>query len=159
MEQGKQVEDDAKLSPLLNDLRTKNPFKVPQDYFGHTEDKIMNKIRKTKKGKPFSLHLLPNIGLGMAASLLLSIGIYTFLSPSTPQKMSTSELQSALKSLPKEDLDDYIMTNSNSLNDDLIAQTLDFNRHPYQFNIKNLDSTTIDTYINDIDEPFLTEQN
>lgn len=157
MEQDKQIDDDVILSPLLNDLRTKNPFKAPQDYFGHTEDKIMNKIRETKKGKLFSPHLLPKIGLGMAASLLLSLGIYTFLSPSTPQKMSTSELQSALKSLPKEDLNDYIMTNSNSLNDDLIAQTLDFNRHPYQFNIKNLDSTIIDTYINDIDEPFLTE--
>ena len=159
MELNKQPDDDLKLSPLLENLRSKNPFQMPQYYFKHTEDEIMKKIRESKKVKNFSLHLVTKIGIGMAASLLLGISIYTILSPSTPQKMSSTDLRSALKTLPEEELNAYVMKNSNSLNDDLIAQTLDFNRHLYEFNIKNLDSTTIDTYINDMDGQFLTEQN
>jgi len=95
----------------------------------------------------------------MAASLLLGIGIYTFLSTTSPQKMSSSDLREALKSLPKDEVNDYVIMNSNSLNNDLIAQTLDLNGQHFELNIKGLDSTTIDKYIDDIDEQFLTEQN
>jgi deoxyhypusine synthase len=159
MELDNQPDDDLKLSPLLENLRHKNPFQVPQDYFKRTEDKIMDKMRESKKVKIFSLHHLPKIGIGMAASLLLGIGIYTFLSTTSPQKMSSSDLREALKSLPKDEVNDYIIMNSNSLNNDLIAQTLDLNRQHFELNIKGLDSTTIDKYIDDIDEQFLTEQN
>jgi hypothetical protein len=159
MELDNQPDDDLKLSPLLENLRHKNPFRVPQDYFKRTEDTIMDKMRESKKVKIFSLHHLPKIGIGMAASLLLGIGIYTFQSTTSPQKISSSELREALKSLPKDELNEYIIMNSNSLNNDLIAQTLDFNRQHFEFNIKSIDSTTIDKYIDDIDEQFLTEQN
>jgi len=159
MELDNQPDDDLKLSPLLENLRHKNPFQVPQDYFKRTEDKIMDKMRESKKVKIFSLHHLPKIGIGMAASLLLGIGIYTFLSTTSPQKMSSSDLREALKSLPKDEVNDYIIMNSNSLNNDLIAQTLDLNHQHFEFNIKSIDSTTIDKYIDDIDEQFLTEQN
>jgi deoxyhypusine synthase len=159
MELDNQPDDDLKLSPLLENLRHKNPFQVPQDYFKRTEDKIMDKMRESKKVKIFSLPHLPKIGIGMAASLLLGIGIYTFLSTTSPQKMSSSDLREALKSLPKDEVNDYIIMNSNSLNNDLIAQTLDLNGQHFELNIKGLDSTTIDKYIDDIDEQFLTEQN
>jgi len=154
--QTENITNEEKLSPLLESLRNKNSFRVPEDYFANAEQKIMSNIKEEYKGRTVSLTPWIKISMGMVAGIILVLGIYFLKLSQSLDTMSSTQLQSALKTLPEEELNTYLMNHTEGLNNELLAQTLDINNNIY--NIK-IDSSIIDSYINEADMDFITEQN
>ena len=147
------------MSSLLNELRRKNPYQVPENYFVISEDEIMTKILKEPKGKYFPLQPYLKISMGIAATLILGVSTYYFVASNSMNTMTAKQLKSALKTIPDEELNYYVMTNIDGMNDELLAQTLDINQNIYKMEMNTADSTMIEEYINEVDDAFILEQN
>jgi hypothetical protein len=79
--------------------------------------------------------------------------------PKTANSMTAMELKSALKTLPEAELNQYLMQNANGLNEDILAQTLDFDKNIYKMELNSADSTIVEAYINEVDDAYILEQN
>jgi len=150
---------EIELSPLLEGLRKKNPYKVPEAYFSKFEDEVMMKISTPSQGKRISIQTYLKVAMSIAATLVICFSIYHFAMPKAANGMTATELKSALKTVPEAELNQYLMQNANGLNEDILAQTLDFDKNIYKMELNSADSTIVEAYINEVDDAYILEQN
>lgn len=150
---------EVELSPMLKGLRKKNPYKVPDAYFSKFEDEVMMKISTSSHSKRISIQTYFKVAMSIAATIVICFSVYHFVMPKTANSMTAMELKSALKTLPEAELNQYLMQNANGLNEDILAQTLDFDKNIYKMELNSADSTIVEAYINEVDDAYILEQN
>jgi hypothetical protein len=97
--------------------------------------------------------------MSIAATIVICFSVYHFVMPKTANSMTAMELKSALKTLPEAELNQYLMQNANGFNEDILAQTLDFDKNIYKMELNSADSTIVEAYINEVDDAYILEQN
>jgi hypothetical protein len=150
---------EVELSPMLKGLRKKNPYQVPDAYFSKFENEVMMKISTPSYGKRISSQTYFKVAMSIAATIVICFSVYHFVMPKTANGMTAMELKSALKTLPEAELNQYLMQNANGLNEDILAQTLDFDKNIYKMELNSADSTIVEAYINEVDDAYILEQN
>lgn len=61
--------------------KKKNPFSVPEEYFGHLTDQVLERIREEEKPQKVSFVNLLKPYMGLAAIFLLAFLIVQFVVP------------------------------------------------------------------------------
>lgn len=150
------------LSPLLSELKAKadNPFQVPTNYFQSLQDEVLRKVAQerveTKKEVPVSgwldqlieqlqWLLQPRYAMAMVTvAILIVAGIFFF----QPSDDAFSDM--AMSELTEEDIADYIASNIEDFEVDLLVEAMGEEVDPTLLPTPALEEEDLEEYLDDI---------
>lgn len=139
------IEDNIEIKIAEENLKKESGFKTPDSYFSNLEDAILTKVNTIEK-KPkvisFKSRVLKLIPIAAAASIILFIGLNSFIFN------KTDEL--TLDSLSDNDIEIWLDTNTISTNDIAFVYNEDL-LSEIDFSFATLEDENIEDYINSID--------
>ncbi len=143
-----EVENRVSLKLSEEVIATKSGFNTPQNYFNKLEDTILEKVASTQKETkviPLKTKILKVVPFAAAASILLFIGLNTFI-------FNTDEV--SLNSLTDNDIEYWLSTIEINTSDiELVLENEILNEN--DFSLTNIKNESIEDYLNSIDNTTL----
>lgn len=146
------VELDISAKIITEKFDKKAAFEIPEQYFNHLENTILDKVSTTKektKVISFKDRLLKTIPYAAAASILLFIGLNTFI--------FNSDKEVTFDSVSNDEIEYWLEDNTISTNEVVTIlgdEILDEN----SFAFTNINDDHIEDYINSIDNTSLFDE-
>ena len=169
MKEKDKIKDELnELSPFLSNLKKKNSFQVPPNYFEQMQREVLTKAKQLEEKKPapsswisqlmdqLSQLLQPKFALALTGVAALVIFILFRLSPN---EMTLQELN--LADISSEEMQDYLADNLEDIDDDMLLEMSDELSETYftptmDYPEEDVDMI-LDDLINDIDDKALED--
>ncbi len=159
----KEVEslNSGELFPLLDNLKNKNVFKVPNDYFDGLSEQITARTQLKKSAKVISISgnkWWKYAATAMIAGIML-IGGFFMLSPgdnqlarylaASQQYQTSSEIEDGIASLNDDDIVKYLQTHGNITDNEMLLENIDTDALPAELDYL-LDHNALNKYLDKI---------
>ena len=145
-------EDNFELKLIEDNLAKENGFNLPRNYFNKLEDSIISKVPKETKVITLKQKFLKLIPLAAAASVLLFIGLNTFI-------FNKSDIPT-FENLADFEVENWITENINSITDnDLSIAYTDVEFDDTDFVPNSISDVELENYLNNQDNLSLILEN